>query len=595
MKILSLDISVEDKKWFDEAQPGRFQVAAPLQMKRLGDVVLVAGPNGSGKTRLFRSLHWLLMHRQSNASVEPKIRLDLWRQANLALSELPPKLEGDDRIQLKFMPGGSLEQTASQWKSWIAKNWLNYRVVEAITMDIPTGDSRPINFLPATSGMIYAISHSEDQIASFAQQAVSPGFGDFDPSRTTTAYLHATFKRAFEATHPEAEGVSNYEKQRLCAAKESLNDLLVQLLGKDAKPHYNATTRSVWMFNQPTFHEAVSSGQRMLLHLAVAIHAQGASLKSSILFLDEPETHLHPSALIQVVKTLLSVVTDGQLWIATHCVPLIAYLTHRDPNCVWYTENGKISHAARTPKKLIDGLLGGDEAGEYLKRFAERPAQHAMNQFLEQCLVPPGVVGPDVHDPQTNQIFDLIQGLRSGSTPLRLLDCGAGQGRLLTTLSERGSQPVSEWLDYFAVEPGSSHKGLIETIQAAYSGNAEGRLYSKMADLEAAKDAGSVHVAVLCNVLHEIDPAKWVEEFGLDSRLHRVLHKEGYLLVVEDYGLPIGELANPAGFLLLDEPELKKLFAVTEKDVSEKKFIRAGHTEDRYKNRLVAHLLIRPK
>lgn len=95
----------------------------------------------------------------------------------------------------------------------------------------------------------------------------------------------------------------------------------------------------------------------------------------------------------------------------------------------------------------------------------------------------------------------------------------------------------------------------------------------------------------MCNVLHEIDPNMWLNSFGPESPLEIAMSQSGHLLVVEDYGIRIGERAHAYGFLLLDEPELRILFGITESDCLAGRFLRVDSTLPRHQGRLVAHLI----
>jgi hypothetical protein len=71
--------------------------------------------------------------------------------------------------------------------------------------------------------------------------------------------------------------------------------------------------------------------------------------------------------------------------------------------------------------------------------------------------------------------------------------------------------------------------------------------------------------------------------------LARLVKDDGFVLFVEDYALPTGERAHEYGFLLLDEQELRLLFAITEDDIALGRFNRNDHLSQEYRGRLIAH------
>lgn len=89
----------------------------------------------------------------------------------------------------------------------------------------------------------------------------------------------------------------------------------------------------------------------------------------------------------------------------------------------------------------------------------------------------------------------------------------------------------------------------------------------------------------MCNVLHEIEPADWLPLFGSEGAIRWLLRPDGFLLIVEDTEMRIGEKAHQKGFIVLDTADIKTLFDVPEKQ--------PGFAVDDARNdgRLKAHLI----
>lgn len=372
----------------------------------------------------------------------------------------------------------------------------------------------------------------------------------------------------------------------------ALKKLVLTMLGSEV-PLDLDNTLNLTFEGRRTYPTALSAGQQVLFQFACLLHAQGASIERCLVLMDEPENHLHPSVLAQVidgVRRCLSV--GGQLWVATHSVPLIAHLVRDEPDCLWYVESGRVKHAGRSPEKVLESLMGGAEGARNLHEFTLLPAQYAALRFMSECLVEPSVVGPDIKDPQTNQIAAILQKRHTGKDkPLRVLDFGAGKARLLATLAALDPAARTS-LDYLAFDPGTEYESEREAEIKAVYGPAPGlRSFTNLPALTTAVDKGSVDVVVMCNVLHEVDPNKWLALFGTGGALSRLLAPSGALLIVEDYGISVGERAHRYGFLMLDTPELRTLFQVTEADVKAQHFVVEPSHEERYKDRLIAHLI----
>jgi hypothetical protein len=120
-------------------------------------------------------------------------------------------------------------------------------------------------------------------------------------------------------------------------------------------------------------------------------------------------------------------------------------------------------------------------------------------------------------------------------------------------------------VDYRAFEPMSADTTVLRSnVASAYNDDVP-RVFTRDDELVRLDDH-SVHVVILCNVLHELPPEQWKDLFGSGSRLSRLLKPDGHVLVLEDMELPHGEKAHRFGFLLLDNPHLYKLLECTEKD-----------------------------
>jgi len=235
-----------------------------------------------------------------------------------------------------------------------------------------------------------------------------------------------------------------------------------------------------------------------LLQFCVAIHAQADRLSELIVLMDEPENHLHPGAMLDAIEAIRPALSNGQLWIATHSIPLLAAF---EPDDIWWMEEGGVEHAGSIPEKVLHSLLGDEDRIGRLGDFLGLPAALAANHFARQCLIEPTVVTTGAGDPQTTQIAGLLGGLRLGER-LRVLDFGAGRGRLVSALREwfKTAEEFAARIDYRAFEPDPTHHIECENAIARAHGDASVRLFHEERDLRAALDAHSVDVVVMCNV-----------------------------------------------------------------------------------------------
>lgn len=422
-------------------------------------------------------------------------------------------------------------------------------------------------------------------LKSLYDQAKQPGLDSFETK--CFSYIQKVQDREWEASHQR----STHEPAHIQEAKDEYEKLesLIELLLKARIDR--SLDADVTLFGRPLAEAGLSEGQKVLIQLAVALHAQRSELGNTVFIMDEPENHLHPSALIEFLDALERVASNSQFWIATHSVPLLAHIARKEPMSIWYVEDGEVSNAGSKPEKVLRGLLGDDEQIGNLNTFTSLPAQYAAISFAAECLTEPKVVGGGTGDKQIAQIGGLLN--FDVNFPIALLDYGAGKSRLLSGLSEIATvqaKSLSDRVSYFAFDSSDKDRAAsLATIEAIY-GNAITRHFLDADKFFSSKEDASIDMVVMCNVLHEIPPNEWLNLFAQHSLIGRSLKDSGFLLVVEDQRIPIGEKAHKFGFLVLDTPHLRTLFAVSDADVQDGLFQDYDHQGD---GRLKAHKISR--
>ncbi|MCY1040043.1 AAA family ATPase [Corallococcus sp. bb12-1] len=526
-------------------------------MGRLGSVVVLAGPNGGGKSRLLQSVHRAVVDYPLPA--EQKLLRVQVEDRQRARQQLRVNLSTTSQAR-----GPSIHIEIQNNEYWIEVHEKRLALTTQVELK-SLRDNKPVHhYVPRPVEFVDPFARARNQAISDADQ-VRQGIG-FEPLRDgCLAYISNVQDRWFQATHPLVTS-SEVEKTQATSEYQRLRDDIKKLLGEHlGRNHDSAPT--LWGRAIPS--AGLSDGQRLLLQLAVALHAQGTKLSEAVLLLDEPETHLHPAAVIDVLETLRKATPNGQLWIATHSLPVLAWAPTES---LWFVREGHATWAGKEPEHVLAGLLGDTYGRERLEAFLQLPAQLASNRFAADCLLAPTVVMTGGDDPQLRQIRDAILKLRRPDRPLRILDFGAGKGRLLAALHEAHTedQPFAEAIDYRALDASPADpEHCTSLIDAVYgAGASTERHFMQYAELEAQLDAASIDVAILCNVLHEIAPSQWPSLLGPGSALARRLRPDGFLLIVEDIHIPVGEKAHRHGFLLLDTYPLKGLFAWRETDAS---------------------------
>jgi energy-coupling factor transporter ATP-binding protein EcfA2 len=491
-------------------------------MYKLSKVVLLTGPNGSGKSRILRRIPSIVSEVYSSLKLFQLVSFEC---------DLPP----EDRA--KELLGS-----------------YSYRNL---------GLQNPLQVSPAH------LKQVAGDITKFGMQS-SHNFG---------MYIQNLQNMNWEVTHPNYTE-SQDSRESIEVKYRELNDIIASMLG--ARLSRNADGMAT-LFGRPIADGSLSDGQLHLLAWATSLHAQGLKLGENVLTIDEPEIHLHPDAALYAIRKLIDANSQGQIWIATHCLPLIAGLlaTHNDDTTLLTMNSGKASFAGREPEKVITSLMGGEENIHAVREFLDLPDVLAANRFAAECLLPATIVaGARTDDPQVVVIDTLLK--RAESRPVKVLDYGAGDGRLVESLFAIHGQLDSQ-IDYVAWDiPESKGERCELALKRAYQ-TEKNRRFTDRDRLRSTHSQDSFDAVIMCNVLHEIEPSKWLEFSEPAGLLRQYLSPSGKLIIVEDYQMPKGEHAHRYGFIVLNTESLKTLFADTKNEIA------VVEANDKYKDRIRAH------
>lgn len=515
-------------------------------MGKLDKVVLIAGKNGSGKTRLLHNISTALAQVPVNHS-----------QLTIEINDFNSELQRLRGLEVMEASAVRAENTIVSYERAVKEREVRLTYFYSFELFKPTDDRQVINFVPKALEMTDPFNIAPADLHSRASN-LDANLGIGSSPHSTLAKIQIIQSRYHNATHPKkGSSITEDEIKTAIENYESLRDSIKEFLGTDLDSDLDG---NFTLFGKAYRDASLSDGQKVLIQLCLALHTQKGKLSEAVIFLDEPENHLHPEALIYVVNSIQRVLTNGQLWVATHSVHLLA---HFPSSSIWYMEDGSVGHAGKAPERVLKGLMGGDDEIVKLANFLILPALMASAQFAFECLFPPLAMKTGSDDPQTSQIIEAIQEKLQNREKIRVLDFGAGQGRLLSAIKDIESVSgieVADWLDYVAYD--SFHQSQCESIISEVYGSANQRYFSDSKKLLSDIKFHTFDMIVMCNVFHEIDPLAWLHEFSEHSIVRNCLKSDGILLVVEDQLIPIGEKAYENGFLVFDTVQFKKLFLI---------------------------------
>ncbi len=293
-----------------------------------------------------------------------------------------------------------------------------------------------------------------------------------------------------------------------------------------------------------------SPGERFIFYLCIFMYyVETVRGKGVILLLDEPELHLHPRVLTEVMRWLYESTAVKQLWVATHSLFLMPLFCFEE---ICLFEDGTIMpRDSKMYRRAYGDLvgLGDDGMFELLKSIDS----WEYYRFIVECFCPPTTVGRA--NPRDEQFVNFVRSINAGrSGGIRVLDYGAGEWRIWECLQLAHSlgELDAGKIRYEAYEPYPREETL-RRLEMAYGENPF-QMYSRIDDVP----DHSYDVVVLMNVLHEIDILDWEQTF---RDIRRVLTPEGVLIFLEVKTLSLGEQPyGNTGYLVLGSEEVRRLF-----------------------------------
>jgi predicted ATPase/SAM-dependent methyltransferase len=532
----------------------------PAHLRDLGKVVVLAGPNGAGKSRYLSMVGAVASSQHPTAAatmaVDSRRDAETFRRAAQSLSGVAREVQ---------------ERQAAVFEEQAARN---QAIVDAVDDEARSTLAAPGEHIARiTRNHEDAVRPREALRESEADTLASAGLQSVGLKSAYVgmdAYCTLVARALFNADHPVLqERPSAKESARSAEAFVTiLQGLLHQALGYDVDSNDRVVPT---LGGRPLLARELSEGERLLIAWSIMLHQQVSSLSDCIILLDEPENHLHPDVCITAVRRLEAVVArgHGQIWIATHSLPVIAAFSL---SSTYLVDCGEIVYGGNRAGELVTRLLGGEENHRALQRLLFDADGLAFQEFAAQCLLGPQVAPHKDGDKQEALFRRRVTAGLAPDRVLRVLDFGAGSGRMAAALAEllRARPVVARQLEYVAYNPGDQDAAVHEACQRHVSvlGGLPGVTAMYVKDARAVQPPSSTlfDIVLLCNVMHEVHPTKWRTLF---QDVHACMADDGSALVMEDQQMAVGEMPHVDGFLVVDIFQMRTLFAASAAEVPE--------------------------
>lgn len=355
-----------------------------IEMIKLDKVVCIAGPNGSGKSRLLKSIKDILKTKTTTSQLE---NINTQKaQYNKNIEDLTNSIViNEDNIKNLDISDSNFEQMESELNANIS-NWqkhinMNIESLKSENLkikgnEIDVGDTlesyKYIDFVPLSNKLKPYEDVLEREKKSYLENIVKGDFQDLEKlNEQVFSIIYQIYKDyAFTNTSPTS-AVKDKEFY-----KKRWEDLVKYIeLFLDAKLTFESEPL---LFGLPLNGEFLSKGQSILLQFCVILSLQDTKLDELIIFMDEPENHLHPDVLIRIIELIKNIIPNGQLWIATHSIHI---LSNVESDSIWYMQNGEIHHHRKKTTELLESLIGKNDEIKKLLNYLSLPSHIANNKF----------------------------------------------------------------------------------------------------------------------------------------------------------------------------------------------------------------------
>ena len=307
----------------------------------------------------------------------------------------------------------------------------------------------------------------------------------------------------------------------------------------------------------------LSPGQQYILRIAIACYCNETN-NNVVFFLDEPELHLHPKALLKLVSNLRNKFYSSQFWISTHSLELISYLSVNEKDIsILFLNDGNVGLFRSNSSDLLNGLLGDEDNRFAIQQLLYSPDEFACNKFAIECFKEDQTLPAKKGDLQNKFVSSL---LKPNDV---VVDFGSGKGRLFEGLALDSKNHIERSIVYYAYDCSDKDSEICKRIMNQYGSTDEN--YFNDESLLVSKVNGSADYVLLINVLHEIEPIYWVDVL---KTINSLLKESGKLIIVERDELTVGESPYYNGFQMITHESSKKLFDdVSFERNNEKKYI----------------------
>lgn len=329
-----------------------------LKMENLGDIVIIAGANGAGKTRLKEAIVQTL---QGNPQMSLTVR-----------STKPEEKEKFGNVDAISVQQGQTNQTLNQYMQ--SRSFGRGRYVGSL---IQIDSQRNIQTVSYQAIKLQVTDPDDNETPwNWGYQAFTNRWQTFmnEIHQSVAAYTNKLAKEVQENSSMTGKEILEKIPHPLAKYKEIFSQLLPGKELQDINPaspkefQYKDDSGQILAFS------SLSSGEQEIVKVIFDVVRK--DIKHSIIIVDEPELHLHPTLTFKLVETLKSVGDHtNQFIFLTHSADLIStYYSTGDVYFIDSLQDGnnqahklsELNHSHKEVVQLIGENLGLFAVGKKL-------------------------------------------------------------------------------------------------------------------------------------------------------------------------------------------------------------------------------------
>jgi len=275
-----------------------------------------------------------------------------------------------------------------------------------------------------------------------------------------------------------------------------------------------------------------------------------------LFLIDEIDAHFHPDLQYKLVSEINDIIQGKYLLLTTHSPSLM--LSVEPQNLFYLRKSNEVKPGENQiiclseDFKLMESvseMYGGFVSDIRLANQYTQSASYDLIKYASECLEDSAVLGEEKSndaDPQTTSLRANLLGLPDNS---KIIEIGAGRGRLLEAFSKINDEQLAK-LNYVGIDCNADNLDDLNTFAEMLGIKSKFKSFETKIKIDG---TDNFDLCILANVIHEVGPDELIKFF---NDIIKVANQHSKIIILEILELAVGEKR----FVMFDEKALNKIF-----------------------------------